>query len=601
MSKPNATALAIGDEFQGWKVTKLLENTARDGKVFLINCLECNKPRRLHANRHRRLMPCECTSAPKRGRNASVLLTSGGQTLSVRGWAEVVNPEKPARAEAGIRYRLWQRNKGYRNYTDAQVIYGITRTAPEDMPIEMGLPRLVEKWVTDALLNYIEDMVEDIKPKMAAYIQAEINKAIADNILNNHKGENSHLPVADRIQPASFVGVGEDVALDFIRQWLTDNGIVDDTFEDRYLSDTMLDFWSGDELIPERLHELALSERGTIDIINQSVEPKTAPVIIDQNPYQTIYLRNAWDEGLRAPDIIEEVAELYPPLSNEEEETYTAYPWVSAFNGADPWRLQDSVIDRYLKDYDEYWFMLHNPEVVANRAVFSAPSARFQQFCMYDIAWRCVMGIVDHRSFNRAMETYYMGRILGQKGHLWTKEPSTFVQMAKRALEMEQTLVDMPIGLMVSPAVASAMQTEYMAKEPVQRTLTAIRAIDADKVGRSDLYNWFMLTGKRANLTPTLDEDGENTGELMIELALCNLPDYVDEAGTEAMMKIFELCSNYGRNRAKWPVETHDIEIPYPHLVPCDLYYNVLGDRDYSVFDGAPVLEHGTHTYLNVF
>jgi hypothetical protein len=94
----------------------------------------------------------------------------------------------------------------------------------------------------------------------------------------------------------------------------------------------------------------------------------------------------------------------------------------------------------------------------------------------------------------------------------------------------------------------------------------------------------------------------ESGGQVTVSLSPLFLPEDHNFNLTEALF----YATNYGRNMAMWPKvvavdgSESDFKVERPDLVPCELYYDGLKGRDYTVFRDAPLLEDGTYMFVNL-
>lgn len=526
----------------------------------------------------------------KRGRKSSILLSSAGRTLSIKEWARITNPEDPDRAESGIRDRIRHRNAGKR-YSDNQIIYGVSRAAPDELPVRMGLPILVKSWLQDVFTNELSDLlVNAIEPKITAYVAAEVRKA---NILAQESRPHLQKPLAAQIveQEVSepdyeFKQRPNDTAvLLIIQQWLEKKGIEDTWFEDNALSDDMLSLWSGGNSINlQRCYDITVDTRKKIALDTGAPMPQevlsatvsATPVEVPQptkirefeNPFLFEFMRK--HERLTPPA---ELCELYPEDPNWITEWYKA-PAVRAINEK-AFYFDENIFDRALHNYAEYYNFQRYEELNQWKMYFKSEQIRrWHRFACYDIAFRCMWGVVDHFSFNQVMEVFFIGWLFKHKAsharhQLYTQ---LFTECVLRLHELGVSALDVVAMVDKHPVLGSRDDFD---NTQVRLVLERVTLPEGE-------LEWHEHEGRKCKLYST-------DKETLIEF---------DDDSQSNLAIIKELVSNYGRNRFWWPEQYREFTTEEWHLVPCDVYLDPLRPRDYSVYDGAPVVDEGTDTFL---
>jgi hypothetical protein len=223
---------------------------------------------------------------------------------------------------------------------------------------------------------------------------------------------------------------------------------------------------------------------------------------------------------------------------------------------------------------DDFNMLLYNPDIALSERLWGL-AAQYHKYCLYDLPYRCMMGIVDHRSLNRAMEFWFIGRLLWRAIPLSTDHPKVWQGIVEFCHEYEMSVVDVYNSTKYHPAYASNRR-ESMDLE-VRRVYKAIESLGADVALRE------ICIEPRVVYT----EDG------MKNLPSAILPFQIEDK--DSAREFLSAIATYGRNLAHWDDYSMALESLEPEYLPCELYNDPDAPRDFSVYEGAPLTTEETY------
>ncbi|WP_019865162.1 hypothetical protein [Methylovulum miyakonense] len=522
-----------------------------------------------------------------KGRAPSILLTANGHTRNIMEWAAIVSPEDPQRAEFVIRDRYQKRRRRNSPVTDAQVIYGLSYQSTEEMPMEMGLPRLCRMWVLEAMDLVMPQVEEHLSMRMAAYLSQKHGTPPPGEFITTDKSLPAKRP-KPKLNPVPGVNPSTP-ALKVVMDWLKANNLDDPLIGDNYRSAQLLMMCQADEPTPELLawHFALLDETGLsapVPEIKKELPYKTATKHQEEwwEPYiKTRYIIDAFKDG-REPDPFTPTDNA-DTLTEEEEMELEAPAYTQEFCRSSKAHVNEVVDRRFLKSQNEYLCLMHNKQAIDR---LDGPSGtqdgfvKFLNFAFFDIGFRCVLQISDFRTLNRAQHVYFLSA-------LCRKFKASFVG---RNTDLCDSLLEKLSEWGLNPLPLSQLHRHPLlchlhsrGNEQVAASLKPLLDY-ADRQGLD--YNTYQYWA-------TLDHYEHET---LIDLDPLFIPAEIRESDKyQGILDSLVAATNYGRNMAMWP---EGVVAPRPDMVPCDLYDDPIKGYDYTVFDGAPLLVDGSHTFV---
>lgn len=543
----------------------------------------------------------------RRGRQPSVFLTHQGQTLSIKEWAHHTNPENPERAANSIRERLKIRNS--RGLTDAQVIFGVTYE-PE-VESSGDLEDLVRRWVVSAIDKRKDDiacmLIDDLVPVFKNYVMSELKMASIMKATQTDRVPRSGNSVPMEMEPTdgSVASLTDEQVQEQINVFLIENSYPLQ-YDGANVGEEMAGRWVPgqplEELYQAVMETLRKYEGQTLQTLPIQSALAPIPVRDYRKPSDHIVIE-LLEEKEPLPSIPAPYESFFPPLSDDEKLEYNHRPHVSAVLTFGSIGNDNAMQFRTLTNYQDFLKFTHYREALEHRnfrlGTYSF-MVQFHQYLAWDLPTRVLLGIVDHRSFNRMMELYAFGIALAMRPtQARIKCPELLEELPKRCQELGFSLLDLSGLISQPPAMASLCrefdrrpklpllhsQHKYWGDE-YRHALKLLETLSEEE------QLWHNYRGRIAGVYQSGDR-------WLIELGEYDwLPADMGEDERLQMRTIFELICNYGRNKWHWPEQYRQLEAPYPHLVPCDLYTSQHIGIDFSAFDEAPAVEVSTWDWI---